>query len=107
MFLSSHLYFIELIVQIPILFRLQKNRYWTWVVYDTSKSNTNFTKDVNDETLTLNPEPREDNLNWGGEEYFYHLLLFADSRRYQIFWVVVGLERGPLSLVSSIEELLE
>jgi hypothetical protein len=33
-----------------------------------------------------------------------------DSWRYQIFWVVVGLERGPLSLVSlvrSIEELLE
>jgi hypothetical protein len=30
-----------------------------------------------------------------------------DSRRYQIFWEVVGLERGPLSLVSTIEELLE
>jgi hypothetical protein len=30
-----------------------------------------------------------------------------DPRRYQIFWVVVGLERGPLSLVTSIEELLE
>jgi len=33
-----------------------------------------------------------------------------DPRRYQIFYVVVGLERGPLSLVSlvrSIEELLE
>ena len=30
-----------------------------------------------------------------------------DSRRYQIFWVVVGLERGRLSLVRSIEELLE
>ena len=30
-----------------------------------------------------------------------------DPRRYQIFWVVVGLERGPLSLVGSIEELLE
>jgi len=33
-----------------------------------------------------------------------------DPRRYQIFWLVVGLERGPLSLVSlvrSIEELLE
>ena len=33
-----------------------------------------------------------------------------DPRRYQIFWVVLGLERGPLSivsLVSSIEELLE
>jgi len=30
-----------------------------------------------------------------------------DSRRYQIFWVVVGLERGQLSLVRSTEELLE
>jgi hypothetical protein len=30
-----------------------------------------------------------------------------DSRHYQIFWEVVGLERGPLSLVSAIEELLE
>jgi hypothetical protein len=30
-----------------------------------------------------------------------------DSRHYQIFWVVVGLERGPLSLVSTIEEPLE
>ena len=38
--------------------------------------------------------------------YRYRGLGF-DSRRYQIFWVVVGLERGPLRLVSSIEELLE
>jgi len=30
-----------------------------------------------------------------------------DPRRYQSFWVVVGLEQGPLSLVRSIEELLE
>jgi hypothetical protein len=30
-----------------------------------------------------------------------------DSLRYQIFWEVVGLERGPLSLVSTIEELLD
>jgi hypothetical protein len=30
-----------------------------------------------------------------------------DSRRYQIFWEVVGLERGPLSLVSITKELLE
>jgi hypothetical protein len=30
-----------------------------------------------------------------------------DSRFYHIFWEVVGLERGPLSLVSTIEELLE
>jgi hypothetical protein len=29
-----------------------------------------------------------------------------DSRRYQIFWDVVGLERGPLSLVTTTEELL-
>jgi hypothetical protein len=30
-----------------------------------------------------------------------------DSRCYQIFWEVADLERGPLSLVSTIEELLE
>jgi hypothetical protein len=29
-----------------------------------------------------------------------------DSRIYQIFWKVVGLERGLLSLVCKIEELL-
>jgi hypothetical protein len=29
-----------------------------------------------------------------------------DSRRCQFFWEVVGLERGPLSLVSTTEELL-
>jgi hypothetical protein len=28
-----------------------------------------------------------------------------DSRRYQIFWEVVGLQRGPLSLVRITEEL--
>ena len=39
-------------------------------------------------------------------DYRYRGLGF-DSRRYQIFRVVVGLERGPLSLVRSIEELLE
>jgi hypothetical protein len=30
-----------------------------------------------------------------------------DSRRYQIFWEVVGLERGALRLVRITEELLE
>jgi hypothetical protein len=30
-----------------------------------------------------------------------------DSRRHQIFWKIVGLELGPLSLGSIIEELLE
>jgi hypothetical protein len=29
-----------------------------------------------------------------------------DSRRYQTFWEVVGLERGPLSLVSITKDLL-
>jgi hypothetical protein len=29
-----------------------------------------------------------------------------DFRRYQIFWEVVGLEQGPLSLMSTTEELL-
>jgi hypothetical protein len=29
-----------------------------------------------------------------------------DSWRYQIFWEVVGLERGPLSLVSTTDKLL-
>jgi hypothetical protein len=30
-----------------------------------------------------------------------------DSLRYQIFWEIVGLERGPLSLVNITEELLK
>jgi hypothetical protein len=30
-----------------------------------------------------------------------------DSRHYKIFWEVVRLERGPLSLVSTTEELLD
>jgi hypothetical protein len=30
-----------------------------------------------------------------------------DSRHYKIFWAVVGLERGSLSLMSTTEELLE
>jgi hypothetical protein len=30
-----------------------------------------------------------------------------DLRRYQIFFEIVGLERDPLNLVSTIEELLE
>jgi hypothetical protein len=30
-----------------------------------------------------------------------------DFRHYQIFWEVVGLEWGPLSLVSTTEELTE
>jgi hypothetical protein len=33
--------------------------------------------------------------------------LVVTSRSYQIFWKVVGMERGPLSPVRIIEELLE
>jgi hypothetical protein len=36
-----------------------------------------------------------------------HITSRQSSRRYQIFWEVVGLERGPLSLVSTTEELLD
>jgi hypothetical protein len=32
--------------------------------------------------------------------------VWVRPRRYQIFWEVVGLERGPLSFVSTIKELL-
>jgi len=74
MFLFSQLHFIELIVEISILFRLQKNRDSKWVVFDASKSSTNVTKDVNNETLTLNPEPREKCLYRGSENYFSNRL---------------------------------
>jgi hypothetical protein len=30
-----------------------------------------------------------------------------DSRRYQVFWEIVGLERGPLSLMRIIEDIYE
>jgi hypothetical protein len=30
-----------------------------------------------------------------------------DSHRYHIFWEVLGMKRGPLSLVSTTEELLQ
>jgi hypothetical protein len=33
--------------------------------------------------------------------------LWFDFRHYQICWEILGLERGPLSLVTTIEELLE
>jgi hypothetical protein len=43
-----------------------------------------------------------------GQSSWLHIQGFGfDSRRYQIFWEVVSLERGALSLVSTIEDLLE
>jgi hypothetical protein len=53
-----------------------------------------------------------DNTHWppllsSGQSSWLQIQRYGcDSRRYQIFWVV-GLERGPLSLVSTSEELLE
>jgi len=61
MFLFSQLYFIELILEVSILLGYKtRNRDWKWVVCDASKSNTNLTKDVENETPTLNDEPREE-----------------------------------------------
>jgi hypothetical protein len=43
-------------------------------------------------------------------EGFKYLKLFSSAYQmlsYQIFWQVGGLERGPLSLVITTEELLE
>jgi hypothetical protein len=47
-------------------------------------------------------------LLWAGGQSLWLQILSSrfDSRPYQIFWEVVGLEWGPLSLVSTIEELL-
>jgi hypothetical protein len=39
--------------------------------------------------------------------FFLFFLFLGDRRPYQIFWVVVGLDRSPLSLVSTTEELLD
>jgi hypothetical protein len=42
-----------------------------------------------------------------GQSSWLHILRYrVRFRRYQIFWEVVGLERGPLSLVSTTEDLL-
>jgi hypothetical protein len=44
---------------------------------------------------------------WGGQSSWLQIQRSGfGSRRYQIFWEVVGLERGPLNLVSTIVELL-
>jgi hypothetical protein len=41
-------------------FRLQKIGTEHWAVCDASNYKNNFTKDVNNEILTLNPEPRKE-----------------------------------------------
>jgi hypothetical protein len=46
---------------------------------------------------------------WSSDQSFWLQIQRSgfDYRRYQIFWKVVGLERDPLNLVSTIDELLE
>jgi hypothetical protein len=46
---------------------------------------------------------------WSGGQSSWLLIQRSgfDSQRYQISWEEVGLERGPLSLVSTTEEILE
>jgi hypothetical protein len=58
-----------------------------------------------DSRLSTTLLPRHCDLVGGVPGYRFRGPKF-NSRRYQIFWVV-GLERGPLGLVSTIEELLE
>jgi hypothetical protein len=67
--------------------------------------------------LQLSSIPED--LLWRGEKISLAMVIYVrvpgyrprgpgfDYRRYQIFWEVVGLERGPFSLVRIIEELLE
>jgi hypothetical protein len=44
----------------------------------------------------------------GGQSFWRHIQRSRfDSRSYKIIWEVVGLELGPLSLVSTIEELFK
>jgi hypothetical protein len=65
--------------------------------------------------MTINMKDNQPNLNinrpplWssGQSSWLKIQRSGSDSQRYQIFWEVMGLERGPLSLVSTSEELLE
>jgi len=59
----------ELTVQISNNFGLQNVGTEQWAVCDDSNSNTNFAKDVNNETLTLNPETWEEFLDRDSENY--------------------------------------
>jgi hypothetical protein len=43
-----------------------------------------------------------------GQNFWLQIQRYGfDSRRYKIVWEVVGMVQGPLSLVSTTEELLE
>ena len=79
----SQLHFIELL-KFQFLGLQKKIGSEYWVVCDTSKSNVNFTKDVN-ETLRLNAEPREESLDQVVKAMFtfgyycLHIILFEPN----------------------------
>jgi len=50
----------EINLEISILFGLQNIGTEHWAVCDASNSNTNFTKDFNNENLTLKHKPRRE-----------------------------------------------
>jgi hypothetical protein len=74
--------------------------------------NTHFSCIKQDSQLTYKymlSKVKDDN-NWGvivKSSWLQIQMTEFNSRRYQIFWELMGLERGPLSLVSIIEELFE
>jgi hypothetical protein len=57
--------------------------------------------------LLLRGEGRQPLWSSGQSSWLQIQKLGFDSQRYQIFCEVVGLERGPLSLMSTTEELLD
>jgi hypothetical protein len=69
-------------------FRSSKIGTEHWAVCDASNSNTNFTKDINKENLTLNPESREEFYIELGK-LFYHQLLV--STRYFVSKLIIAL----------------
>jgi hypothetical protein len=75
---------------------------------DLSSERTLHMKDSNCQTLSnrWSWAPFDTLLDWTSVAIWLWLSQKVNFT-YQIFWEVVGLERGPLSLVSTVEELLE
>ena len=67
-------------------FLATKNRpNWTWPVCESSDCSTDWTKDVNNETITMSREPQEESLDRVSESYFYlgyyclYIILFGPN----------------------------
>jgi len=61
MFVQLHL--VELTAGISILLGYKNHRHGTWAVCEASDCSTDWTKNVNNETVTMNRVPREENLH--------------------------------------------